>query len=500
MGRRSERCLAAREAVPVCSASRGGSFPRGLTCLAALHLGVWGSLAAGLIAGALALTAAIAPARAVPPSPRPGIDWPSFRGIRAAGVAEGYPTPARWSVAAGEHVRWRTPIAGLGHSSPIVWGDLVCVTTAVSDREDVLRVGLYGDVESLAEVLPQKWQVWCLDKRSGALRWSRTVHAGTPKTKRHPKATYANATLATDGERIVAFFGSEGLYAYDMAGGLRWRVDLGVLDAGYFLDPAEQFGTASSPIVHDGLVIVQADVQRDGFLAAFDLRDGRQRWRTPRRDVPTWSTPTVLGNGPHAQVVVNGWKHAGGYDLQSGREIWRLSRGGNTPVPTPIAAFGLVFLTSAQLPLSPIYGIRDTARGDITPGEGAAGSSEHIAWSQGREGSYMQTPIVYGDQLYVGRITGVLNAFEARTGVHVYRKRLGVGRGFTASAVAADGKLYYTSEDGDVVVVRAGPSFEILAENALGEIALATPAISEGILYFRTRRDLIAIGATSTIP
>ncbi len=439
---------------------------------------------------ALALSS---PVSSSPPGPRPGVDWPSFRGIQASGVADGYPSAVRWNVPAGENVRWKAAIPGLGHSSPIVWGDQICVTTAVSDDgRDTLRVGLYGEVDSLEELPRQKWMVWCLDKRTGAVRWTHTAHEGVPKTKRHPKGTFANATLATDGRHVVAMFGSEGLFAYDMAGRLLWKVDLGVLDAGFFQDPTAQFGTASSPVVHDGVVVVQADVQKGGFLAAFDVRDGRELWRTPREDVPTWCTPTVHVVAGRPQVLVNGWKHAGAYDLRSGREIWRLSRGGNTPVPTPIVGHGLVFLTSAQLPLSPIYGVHERASGDITP-EDDRRASAHIAWSHQRDGSYMQTPILYGDLLYVGRIIGVVNAFRATTGERVYRARLGVGRGFTASAVAADGKLYYTSEDGEAFVVRAGPTFELLAENPLGEIAMATPAVSEGVLYYRTRHHLVAI-------
>lgn len=411
-------------------------------------------------------------------------------------MAEGFRTPERWDVPRGQNVGWKVAIPGLGHSSPIIWRNQVCVTTAVSqDGQDTLRVGLYGEVDSLDALPVQRWMVYCLDKRTGAILWARTAHEGVPKTKRHPKGTFANATLATNGERIVASFGSEGLYAYGMDGTLRWKVDLGVLDAGFYLDPSAQFGTASSPVIHDGLVVLQADIQRGGFLAAFDLRDGREVWRVPRDDVPTWCTPTVHTVEGRAQIVVNGWRHAGGYDLRTGREIWRLSRGGNTPVPTPIVAHGLIFLTSAQRPLSPIYGIRLTASGDITPGSGVS-AGDHIAWSHEREGAYMQTPIVYGDYLYVGRIIGVLNAFEARTGRHAYRARLGQGQGFTASAVAADGKLYYTSEDGDVFVVRAGSAFELLAENPLGEVALSSPAVSEGVLYFRTRHHLIAVGGS----
>lgn len=453
--------------------------------------------AAGIAGAALVLSAGLSLTLAATPEARPGVDWPSFRGIRASGVAEGFATPVTWNVPTGEHVRWKTPIPGLGHSSPIVWGDQVCVTAAASQRGgDPLRVGLYGDVNSLDEVVSQTWTVWCLDKHTGAVRWTRAAHSGVPKTKRHPKGTYANSTLATNGRYLVAWFGSEGLYAFDLAGRPQWTKDLGVIDAGFHLDPSAQFGTASSPVIHDDLVIVQADSQTGGFLAAFDVLDGREVWRTPRQDVPTWSTPTIHIVDGSPQVVLNGWKHAGAYDLRSGREIWRLSRGGNTPVATPVTGYGLVFLTSAQLPISPIYGIQERARGDLTPSADAELPQGHVAWKHDRDGAYMQTPIVYDQLLYVGRITGVVNAFEAGTGRHVYRARLGVGGGFTASAVAADGKLYYTSEDGDVFVVRAGRQFEVVARNSLGEVTLASPAVSEGTLYFRTRHHLVAVGET----
>jgi outer membrane protein assembly factor BamB len=428
-------------------------------------------------------------------APRQGVDWPSFRGIDARGLGDGKNTPVAWNITNGQGVKWKTPVAGLGHSSPIVWGDLVCVSTATSDGEQSLKVGLYGDIAPVNDDTPKAWKVVCVDKRSGAVRWERELHRGVPAVKRHTKATHANSTLATDGERIVAFLGSEGLHALDMKGQPLWKKDFGVLESGFFMFPAAQWGFASSPVIHDGLVIVQADVFKGSFVGAFDAKTGKVIWRTPRSDVPTWSTPAVVtGPGP-AQVVVNGWRHIGGYDLETGKELWRMKGGGDIPVPTPITAHGLIFITNAHGAASPIFAVKPTATGDISLA-GDARTNDHIAWSQNREGAYMQTPLVYGDYLYVCRDNGVLSVYDARTGERKYQQRLADGKtGFTASAVAANEKIYFTSEEGSVYVIKAGPVFELLAENTLGETAMATPAISEGVLFFRTRGHLVAVGS-----
>jgi outer membrane protein assembly factor BamB len=442
----------------------------------------------------LLLAPMLAPARATIGA-RAGLDWPSFRGIGAAGVSDGKPTPTTWDIPSGKGVKWKTAIPGLGHSSPIVWGNQVFVATATSEGGDEnLKVGLYGNITPVEDRTVKVWKVICLDKKTGTVRWQRDLHRGVPAIKRHTKATHANSTLATDGTRIVAFLGSEGLHALDVNGHPLWKQDLGVLDSGFFRAPEAQWGFASSPVIHEGRVIVQADVQKGSFVAAFDIETGKELWRTPRADVPTWSTPAVYKGPGTAQVVVNGFKHAGGYDLRNGKEIWKLTGGGDIPVPTPLVGEGFFYLTSAHGPLAPIYAIKTTATGDISLAEGAT-SGEHVAWSQTRDGAYMQTPIVYRGLLYVCRDNGVLSVYDARTGERKYQQRLADGQtGFTASAVAADGKVYYTSEEGGVFVLKAGPVFELLAENALGEVAMATPAISEGTLFFRTRGHLVAIG------
>lgn len=425
----------------------------------------------------------------------PAAHWPSFRGPHASGIAEGHATPVTWDVERGHNILWKTPIPGLGHGSPVIWGDRIFLTTAVSETGEAdLRVGLYGDIAPVNEDFAQKFKVLCVDRDSGRVLWERVAYEGVPKIKRHTKATHANASPATDGRHVVAFFGSEGLYCYDLDGELRWKKDFGVLDSGYFMVPGAQWGFGSSPVIFEDRVIVQCDVQGNSFVAALDIADGREIWRTPRDEVPTWGTPTVHRDAERTQIIVNGYRHIGGYDFATGRELWRLTGGGDIPVPTPVVAHGLAFITNAHGPMAPIYAVRLAAQGDITP-ESPEHPGEHVAWWTPRMGNYMQTPLVYGGLLYACMDNGVLTCFDARTGEQKYRQRLGGGRsGFTASGVAADGKLYFTSEDGEVYVLKAGPEFEQLAVNSMAEVCMATPAIAEGVLYFRTRGHLVAVG------
>jgi outer membrane protein assembly factor BamB len=426
---------------------------------------------------------------------RPGIDWPQFRGISASGVSEGKPTPTEWNVPKGTNVLWKAAVPGLGLSSPVIWGDQLFVSTAISGKADAgMKPGLYGDIESVTDDTPHEWRIYSLDKNTGIVRWQQKVHAGVPKIKRHMKSTHANSTLATDGERLIAFFGSEGLYAYDLTGKLLWQKDLGVLDAGYYQVPEAQWETASSPVLHDGVVFIQADVQKGSFLAAFDAGSGRELWRQSRSDVPTWSTPTVHTVNGQPQLLVNGMREAGAYDLKTGKRIWRLSGGGDIPVPTPVASEGLVYLTNAHGSMAPVYAIKETASGDIAVSDGTV-NHPAVAWSYPRDGGYMCTPLVYQGFVYVVRFNGILNVYDAPSGEKKFMERLAGGTAaFTASPVASNGKVYLANEDGQVFVLKAGPSYQLLALNEMGASVLATPAISEGHLLFRTQREIVAIG------
>ncbi len=438
----------------------------------------------------IALTSAVTSVAADPKN----IHWPSFRGPHASGVAEGYSLPTQWSVETGENIKWKTPIPGLAHSSPIIWGDRVFVTTVISsDPNPLLKVGLYGESPDHPENVDHDFRLYCLDKKSGKITWDKSAVRAIPKTKRHIKATHANCTPATDGKHVVAFFGSEGLYCYDLDGKLLWQKDLGVLDAGPAGANELQWGVASSPIIHDGKVIIFCAMRNESYIAAFDVRDGKELWRTPREIDPSWATPTVHVGADRTQVITNGYKHLGGYDFATGQELWRMRGRGDVPVPTPIVAHDLIFITNAHGGDSPVYAIRTTANGDITLKDDAT-TNDYIAWSHMKIGNYMQTPLVYGDLLYCCRDSGILACYDAKTGQKKYRERLADGVGFTASPVAGDGKIYFTSEEGDVYVLQAGPEYKSLSTIKMGEICMATPAISEGTLFIRTQRNLIAVG------
>jgi outer membrane protein assembly factor BamB len=424
-------------------------------------------------------------------SPR---NWPSFRGPNASGNGDGQQPPTYWDAEKGFNVQWKTPIPGLGHSCPVVWGNRVFVTTAVSgNAKSLFKPGQYGDVESVNDTSAHTWHVYCLDKRDGKVLWQRQSHAGVPKVKRHTKGSHANPTPATDGTHVVACFGSEGLYCYDFDGKLCWQKDLGVLDSGWFFDADYQWGFASSPILYKHLVIVQCDIGKNSFIAAYDVRDGRQVWLTPREEVPSWGTPTIYQGPPRDELVTNATKFIRGYDPLTGKELWRLSRNSEITVGTPVTGQGLIFVTGGYRPIRPVYAIRPGASGDISLPKGKSSSSS-IVWSNEKEGTYMPTPIVYGEYLYTCNNNGMVTCYEAKTGKQVYQRRIGGRGGYTSSPVAADGRLYLTSEEGGVLVVRAGPKYELLATNPMGDVCMATPAISDGMIYVRTQHFLYGIG------
>ena len=431
-------------------------------------------------------------------------NWPQFRGPQASGVAEGFPLPSNWNVPKNINLRWKTPIPGLAHSSPVIWGDRLFVTTAVSSANNQsLQTGLFGAGDSADDMTEHDFKVYCLDKNSGKVLWEKTAHTGVPKVKRHTKATHVNCTPAVDGRHLVVLFGSEGLYCYSHDGELRWKKDLGVLDVGPHNAMELQWGYASSPILADGRVVVQCDVKRDAFAAAFDAADGRELWRLERLDVPTWATPTAWRSPDGWQVIFNGCQHIAAIDLATGREIWQLAGGGGIPVPAPVIGDGLVYLTSNHRPYrdvdppQPVFAVKLNAKGKLKI-QDQEKPDPQMAWMKTKAGAYMQTPLLYQNLLYVCKDNGALTVLDAKTGELKSRERLGSGStGFTASPVAGDGKIYFTAEDGSVSVLPAGAAGNQGGPpmgGELGETCLATPAISEGVIYWRTRGHVVAIG------
>lgn len=422
--------------------------------------------------------------------------WPGFRGPWGCGTIAGAKTADIWDADSARNIKWKTEIPGLGHSSPIVWDNLLFITTASSiTKDESLKVGLYGDIGEASDSVVHEFRVYCLDKQSGRIVWEKLAHKGIPKSKRHTKASQANCTPATDGKVVVVSFGSEGLYCYDFKGNLVWEKDLGLLNPGFFAAPGIEWGYSSSPVIYKRRIILQCDIPKTPYLTALDLATGNEIWKTSRGDeVETYSTPAIYkGNGP-TQIVVNGFKHMGGYEFETGKEIWKLGNGGDIPTPTPVVADNLIYINSAHGKFSPIFAIRPDAKGDITL---AADSTinQHIAWSVKRGGAYMQTPLVYDGYLYNLQVNGQLTCYDAKTGKLIYKQSL--NDAFSASGIAADNKIYFSSETGFVYVIKAGPAYELMAKNVMGGVCMATPAISGNTLFFRTQHAVVAVEETN---
>ncbi|MEM1450631.1 MAG: PQQ-binding-like beta-propeller repeat protein [Planctomycetota bacterium] len=419
-------------------------------------------------------------------------DWPQFRGPGASGVRDGAPLPIEF-----DEPTWRTEVPGLSHASPVIADGRVFIATAIpKGKEASLKVGLYGDGDSADDLVETQFRLLALDEETGKILWDVLADEAIPPFGRHTKATQANSTPAVSGNLVVALFGSSGLFCFDTKSGeKRWHVDLGPLDCGPWNVTDLEWGFASSPIVVDGLVVVQADVKTKPFLAAFDLETGEEKWRVARDDVNTWSTPTAVRlESGEVQILVNGCKHMGAYRLKDGSEVWRMAGGGGIPVPTPVAGNGLVYLTSNHQPLEvshpqkPVYAVKLTAQGDLgIPGpRREEGVGEQLAWMTTRRGNYMQTPLLYDGLLWLCYDSGIVTCNDAATGEEFFRERIQDGReGFTASPVAGDGLIYLTSEQGKIVVLGAQPELDVVARADLEEVCMATPAIVEGGLIFR---------------
>jgi outer membrane protein assembly factor BamB len=421
--------------------------------------------------------------------------WPSFRGTEASGIADGQNLPDRWDPKTGENILWRTPIPGLAHSSPVVWGNRIFVTSAVSsDPKATFRPGLYGDGDASKDRTRHRWMVYAVDKKNGKVVWERVAVEGEPIDQRHIKSTYANSTPATDGRIVVAWFGSQGVYAYDFNGRLLWKVDLGRLDLGAYDIPTYEWGPASSPIIWNNLVILQCDTQADSFLLALDGATGQTVWKIDRQEIPSWGTPTIATTSTGPQLVTNASNFIRGYDPKTGKELWRLGGSSKITAPTPVFSEDLFVVVSGRGPERPIFVVRPNARGDLTLADGKK-SSDAIVWSMTGRGSYMPTPLVYNGTLYVLANNGLFDAYNLKTGAELYRQRLPlIGSGFSASPVAADGKIYLANEDGEILVIAAGEKFTHVATNSMGELLMATPALSEGRMYVRSSSSLFAIG------
>ncbi len=316
-------------------------------------------------------------------------NWPSFRGEHASGLGSGKVTPTKWNGVTSNKVTWKTPIPGLSHSSPIVWGDVVFVTTAVRVDGAATFQAETDDIAPVPENTSYRWLLYCLDKRTGRVIWERTAHEGVPRVKRHLKASQANATPATDGNYVVALFGSEGLFCFDLKGQLVWKQDLGILDPGLHDDASYQWGHASSPVIYKQLVIVLGDGHAQSFLAAFHLANGKPAWRVTRGELPSWSSPTVYEGKTRVELITSAPRFIRGYDPLTGKELWRLANNDLVvQVPTPLVANDLFVVTGGWPGGRPITAVRPGATGDLSASE-AHGPKTHLVWRVERGGPYV---------------------------------------------------------------------------------------------------------------
>jgi outer membrane protein assembly factor BamB len=414
--------------------------------------------------------------------------WPQFRGPQA-GAADDHPAlPDTWSRT--ENVVWTLDVPGMGWSSPVVWGDLIFITSVVKPGPiELPKTGFYGgitDYRVSTEV--HRWMVYAVDFKTGRLRWERQVRSGTPPAQKHAKNTYASETPVTDGERVYAYFGGAGLFAFDLTGKPLWSK---------LMDPVKTrgWGPAASPVFHNGRVYIVNDNDDQSYIAAYDGRTGDVVWRVNREEGSNWATPFVWEHELGTEIVTTGSGKVRSYDLD-GRLRWELTGLTTLHVPTPFAKHGLLFISSGYLadPVRPVYAVRPGASGDISLKKGET-SNQYIAWSNPRLGTYDTSALVYGDYYYTLLDRGFLICNDAKTGKEIYpRQRITAeASGFTASPWAYNGKIFALSEDGDTFVMQAGPEFKVLGKNSLDELALATPAIAHESLIVRTASRLYRI-------
>ncbi len=419
-----------------------------------------GVLGAALISqpaldGARQSSGSIGPVEMIVPPSEARSHWPRWRGPSGQGIAKGAGYPDTWSDT--ENVLWKSPVPGRGHSSPIVWEDRIFLTTAYNDGR--------------AAVLSYR-------RSDGQLLWQSYVPDTTPEHL-HRKNSHASATPSTDGRLVYASFGNKGLIAVNFDGKVVWHRSLGTID--------NYHGTAGSPLLFEDRLILYQDHRGDAFIAAFNAATGETLWRTARKHTVGWGTPVAVGVGDHVEIIVSSERRVYAYDPANGEELWRCDGNLREVIPTPVVGHGLVFCSSGRA--GPTLAIRPGGSGDVT--------DTHIEWKTSRGSPFVPSPLLYGDYLYtVNDMASIATCFRAASGQTMWQGRLGVARreGFSASPVGVDGKVFFTNDQGETFVLKAGPEFELLHVNRLNAMTLASPALVDGRWYFRTNRELIAIG------
>lgn len=416
-------------------------------------------------------------------------NWPQWRGPDGSGISTEKNLPSEWTPT--KNIKWKTPIEGRGHSSPIVWENRIFVTTAIEGPEvpgakaakHLLDDKEFVHPDSVGANRKHTFKVIALNRDNGKILWESVAWEGTPYDDRHRKSSYAASTPATDGKLVYAYFGSEGLYAYDFNGKLAWKADVGKLaNLG--------MGTGTSPILFENLVIVQADEDNGtaSFMVAFDKKTGKEVWKTPRKVQISWSTPLLVRSARRAELIASGTESIIAYDPATGKELWTHKGVESNAIPSPVANNEMVYVV-AGFPAKIAMAIRLGGSGDLT-------GTPNVPWQYTKGTAYVPSPILYGDYLYLTTDRGILTCIDARTGQVKYEGgRIPIPATFTASPVAFDGKILLTSEDGDTFMVKAGPKHEIIGTNSVGEPVYASPAIADGRIYIRGEKNIYCIGS-----
>ena len=414
-------------------------------------------------------------------------NWPQWRGPDGRGVATGS-YPDEWT--AEKNVAWKTPVEGTGHSSPVIWGEKLFITTSIRggpsghSAPDHLGYDLkpgYRNPDSEEADHNYTLKVLAYDTKSGKLLWERTAYDGIMWDDRHKKNTYASPTIATDGSALYAFFEAPGLYAYDLNGNLLWKASLGNIAKG-------GMGPGTSPLLWEGLVILQIDQEMGAgsAIVALDKKTGKQVWRTERTTRRSWGTPIVVNAGSRTELMATGAELIAGYDPRTGKELWRAKGLENHPIPSAVAGHGLVFF-SAGYPRKRVLAVRPGGNGDIT-------DSPAIAWRYDKGTAYTASPVLHGDYLYLMSDAGLITCLDARSGaVHYEGGRPPAPGSYRSSLVAFADKVLQTSEDGDTFVIKAGPEHQVLRSNTVGEPVWASLGFANGTIYIRGSKHLFAI-------
>lgn len=415
-------------------------------------------------------------------------NWPQWRGAEGTGISTETNLPAEWSVS--KNLRWKTPLPGSGHSSPIVWGNRVFITAEIEGEavpgaqavKHIIDGQEFKHPDAVAADLKHTFQVVCLERDTGKLLWTQTAYTGTVYDDRHRKSSHAAPTPATDGKYVFAYFGTEGLYCYDFNGKQIWKTSPGQI-------ATLGMGTATSPVVFENLVILQCDEDNGekSFMVAYDKKTGKEIWKTSRQVQVSWTTPLIVRTPQRAEMITSGNELIISYDPKTGKEWWRTKGHGSNAIASPLVGHGMVFI-SAGFPLKRTLAIKLGANGELDS------LDANIVWRYNKGSAYVPSPILYGDYIYVMTDRGILTCLEAKTGKVVYEgARLPVPATFTASPVAVDGKILLTSEDGDTFVIKAGPQHEVLATNSIEEPVFASPAIANGMIFIRGEKNLYCI-------